>query len=140
MFAGWLGIAVFFTPIAFTILVNIFFYVTTVQIIDRMSTYGRIHHKLKYSFDIFIKIFIIMATGWLFMIMSWLPYNNMYYIYIFSNALQAPLILYVSVLSQKRVRFLIRKACCYEKCVIPCFRPDEQEGPEWGEEMMAMNR
>lgn len=46
-FSGWLGIAVFFTPIAFIILVNIFFYVTTHKIISRMSTYGRIHHKLK---------------------------------------------------------------------------------------------
>lgn len=44
---GWLGIAVFFTPIAFIITINIFFYVTTVKIINRMNTYGRIHHKLK---------------------------------------------------------------------------------------------
>lgn len=44
---GWLGIAIFFTPIAFTIIIDIFFYVTTVQIINRMNTYGRIHHKLK---------------------------------------------------------------------------------------------
>lgn len=44
---GWLGIAVIFTPIAFTIIVNIFFYVTTMKVINRMNTYGRIHHKLK---------------------------------------------------------------------------------------------
>lgn len=44
---GWLGIAVFFTPIAFIILVNIFFYVTTMKFINRMNVYGRIHHKLK---------------------------------------------------------------------------------------------
>lgn len=44
---GWLGIAVFFTPIAFIILVNIFFYVTTLKFINRMNTYGRIHHKLR---------------------------------------------------------------------------------------------
>lgn len=130
----------FFTPIAFTILIDIFFYVTTIHTIERMPTYGRIHQKLKYSFDMYIQIFLIMTIGWLFMLISWLPHNAMYYIYIFSNAIQAPLLLYVSVLSQKRVRFLIRKACCYDKCIIPCFRPDEQEGPEWGEEMMAMNR
>lgn len=44
---GWLGIAVFFTPIAFIILMNIFFYVTTLKFINRMNTYGRIHHKLR---------------------------------------------------------------------------------------------
>lgn len=42
-----MGIAIFFTPIACTIIVDIIFYVTTVQIINRMNTYGRIHHKLK---------------------------------------------------------------------------------------------
>lgn len=45
--SGWLGIVIFFTPIACTILIDIFFYVTTMQIINRMNTYGRIHHKLK---------------------------------------------------------------------------------------------
>lgn len=44
---GWLGIVIFFTPIACTIIIDIFFYVTTMQIINRMNTYGRIHHKLK---------------------------------------------------------------------------------------------
>ncbi|CAG2055355.1 unnamed protein product [Timema podura] len=53
---GWLGIAMFFTPVGFTILVNIFFYLTTGQIINRMSTYGRIHHKMKYNFDMFVKL------------------------------------------------------------------------------------
>jgi G protein-coupled receptor Mth (Methuselah protein) len=46
---GWLGLAMFFTPIAFTILVNVFFYLTTGQAINRMSTYGRIHHKMKFK-------------------------------------------------------------------------------------------
>lgn len=44
---GWLGIAIFFTPMAFIIIINLFFYVTTLKIINRMNTYGRIHHKLK---------------------------------------------------------------------------------------------
>lgn len=44
---GWLGIAIFFTPIAFIISINIYFYVTTLKIINRTNTYGRIHHKLK---------------------------------------------------------------------------------------------
>lgn len=44
---GWLGIAIFFTPIACTLLMDVFFYVSTVNVINRMNTYGRIHHKLK---------------------------------------------------------------------------------------------
>jgi hypothetical protein len=45
---GWLGKAVFFTPVAFTVLVDIIFYLTTGHAISQMSTYGRIHHKMKY--------------------------------------------------------------------------------------------
>lgn len=44
---GWLGIAVFFTPIAFTIIINLFFYVTTLKVMNRINSYGRIHNKLK---------------------------------------------------------------------------------------------
>lgn len=47
IFAGWLGIAVFFTPVAFTIIFNLFFYVTTLKVIKRINIYGRIHYKLK---------------------------------------------------------------------------------------------
>lgn len=45
---GWLGMAMFFTPIACTIMVDIFFYLSTGQTISRMSTYGRIHNKMKF--------------------------------------------------------------------------------------------
>lgn len=44
---GWLGIAVFFTPIAFTVIINLFFYVTTLKVMNRINSYGRIHQKLK---------------------------------------------------------------------------------------------
>jgi len=46
---GFLGLSMFFLPIAFIVLVNVFFYVTTAQAIARMTTYGRIHHKMKYK-------------------------------------------------------------------------------------------
>jgi G protein-coupled receptor Mth (Methuselah protein) len=44
---GWLGMAVFFTPIAFTIIINLFFYVTTLKVMNRINSYGRIHNKLR---------------------------------------------------------------------------------------------
>ena len=44
---GTLGITIFFAPIAFIIIINVFFYVTTLKVMSRMNTYGRIHHKLK---------------------------------------------------------------------------------------------
>nr|CAD7197073.1 unnamed protein product [Timema douglasi] len=137
---GWLGIAMFFTPVGFTILVNIFFYLTTGQIINRMSTYGRIHHKMKYNFDMFVKLFLVMSLSWLFLLLSWLKFDALVYCHIGANALQAPLILYICVLGQKRVRILLRKTCCYEGCPCTCCRPGPpQEGMDWGEEMMTMN-
>lgn len=44
---GWLGIWIFFAPIACLILINIFFYVTTLKLINRRNVYGRIQHKLR---------------------------------------------------------------------------------------------
>ncbi|XP_054264795.1 probable G-protein coupled receptor Mth-like 5 [Macrosteles quadrilineatus] len=136
---GWLGVAVFFTPIACTILVDLFFYISTVNIIKRMSTYGRIHHKMKYSFVTFGKLLLTLSLGWVFLLLAWTPQSHLYYAYICSNAVQGPLVLYICVCGQKRVRFLLRKACCYEKCFCVWCRPRDNEVPEWGEECMAMN-
>lgn len=47
---SWLGISIFFAPIACSILVDIFFYVTTMKLISRRNVYGRIQHKLKAKF------------------------------------------------------------------------------------------
>ncbi|XP_062564547.1 probable G-protein coupled receptor Mth-like 5 [Armigeres subalbatus] len=127
---GWLGIAVFFTPIAFIILVNIFFYVTTMKFINRMNTYGRIHHKLKGNFVMFSLIFLIMSISWLFLILSWLHYDALLYTHIVVNALQAPFIMYVCVLRQKHVTFLLKKSCCYN---------EPPQTSDWGDEMTYMN-
>lgn len=44
---GWLGMAVFFSPIAFTIVINLFFYASTLKVMNRINSYGRIHNKLR---------------------------------------------------------------------------------------------
>lgn len=137
---GWLGMALFFCPIGFSILLDIYFYVTTLRIINHMSVYGRIHHKLKYCFDTYVKIFLVLSVSWMFFLMSWLPYNGMYYLYIVVNGLEAPIVLCICVLNERKVTFLLKKACCYEKCICPCCRPrPAPDYPEWGEEMMSMN-
>ncbi|XP_063231397.1 probable G-protein coupled receptor Mth-like 5 isoform X1 [Bacillus rossius redtenbacheri] len=130
---GWLGVAMFFTPVAFTILVNLFFYLTTGQIINRMSTYGRIHHKMKYSFEMFAKLFLVMVVGWLFLLLSWMRYSVLFYCNVLVNVLQALLVLYVCVLGQGRVTALARASCC------PCGRKGAEPGADWGEEMSSMN-
>lgn len=130
---GWLGKAVFFTPVAFTVLVDIFFYLTTGHTISQMSTYGRIHHKMKYSFELFVKLFLVMAIVWLFLLLSWLPYPVLMYCHIAMNALSALAFLYICILSQRRVTLLLHQACC-------CCQPSEPvDTVEWGEEMSSMN-
>lgn len=65
-----------------------------------------------------------------------------FYAHIVFNPIQAVLVLYITVIQPKRVKFLLRKACCYERCILPCCRPKEtdiQAGTEWGEEMLAFN-
>ncbi|CAG9789285.1 unnamed protein product [Diatraea saccharalis] len=127
---GWLGIAIFFTPVAFTIVFNIFFYVTTLKVIKRINIYGRIHHKLKGCFDLFIQLFLIMTTAWLFLLMSWLNIDGLIYAHIVVNLLQAILVFYVCIVRQSHVTFLLRKSCCYAQPV---------PTGEWGDEMTHMN-
>ncbi|XP_068619000.1 probable G-protein coupled receptor Mth-like 5 [Battus philenor] len=127
---GWLGIAIFFTPVAFTILFNIFFYITTLKVIKRINIYGRIHYKLKGCFNLFVQLFLIMTTSWLFLLLSWLNFDGLIYAHIVVNLLQAFLVFYVCVIRQSHVTFLLRKSCFYSEPV---------PTGEWGDEMTHMN-
>lgn len=127
---GWLGIAIFFSPIAVTIILDIFFYVTTLKLINRRNVYGRIQHKLKSNFIMFALLLLIMSISWLFLILSWLRYEGLLYAHMFVNAMEAPFILYVCVLRQKHVTFLLKKSCCYN---------EPPSANDWGDEMHYMN-
>ncbi|XP_067636934.1 probable G-protein coupled receptor Mth-like 5 isoform X2 [Eurosta solidaginis] len=127
---GWLGMWIFFAPIACTIIINIFFYVTTLKLINRRNVYGRIQHKLRANFIMFSWMLLIMSFAWLFFVLSWLPYDGLLYVHILVNALQAPLLLYVCVLRQKHVIFLLKKSCCYN---------EPPSANDWGDELHYMN-
>ncbi|XP_037949507.1 probable G-protein coupled receptor Mth-like 5 isoform X2 [Teleopsis dalmanni] len=127
---GWLGIAIFFAPIACTILVNIFFYVTTLKLINRRNVYGRIQHKLKANFIMFSLMLLVMSISWLFLIFSWLELEGLLYAHIIVNAIQSPLLLYICVIRQKHVTFLLKKSCCYN---------EPPSTNDWGDEMHYMN-
>ncbi|KAI8425075.1 hypothetical protein MSG28_006940 [Choristoneura fumiferana] len=127
---GWLGIAIFFTPVAFTIIFNIIFYVTTLKVIKRINIYGRIHYKLKGCFDLFLQMFLIMTIAWLFLLLSWLNFNGLLYAHVLVNLFQALIMFYVCVVRQSHVTFLLKKSCCYAEPV---------PTGEWGDEMTHMN-
>ena len=87
-----------------------------------------------YSFELFVKLFLMMAIAWLFLLLSWLRYDAVVYCHILINFLQAVVILYICVLGQRRVTFLLRQYCC---C---CCQPSEPvDTVDWGEEMSSMN-
>ncbi|XP_001359641.4 probable G-protein coupled receptor Mth-like 5 isoform X2 [Drosophila pseudoobscura] len=127
---GWLGICIFFAPIACTIVVNTFFYVTTRKLINRRTVYGRIAHKLKANFIMFSLMLLVMSVAWLFLIMSWLQLDGLLYAHIVVNALQCPLLLYICVLRQRHVTFLLKKSCCYN---------EPPSTNDWGDELHYMN-
>lgn len=90
----------------------------------------------------FSKLFAIMLIDLVVFLLSLTHHDTLFYMYVVFNPIQAAFILYVTVVRPRRVKFLLRKACCYEKCILPCCRPkatDVQAGTEWGEEMMAFN-
>ncbi|XP_029174111.1 probable G-protein coupled receptor Mth-like 5 [Nylanderia fulva] len=130
---GWLGISVMFTCIAFTVIIDLCLVLTTANRIKRMSTYGRIHHKMKYSFRMFVLLYAILSTGWFSLLLSRLKYDVLIYCHIVVNLLQALLVLHVCVFGQRRVTFLLGKTC---NC---CNAGDNTEGLDWGEEMTAIN-
>ncbi|XP_068154335.1 probable G-protein coupled receptor Mth-like 5 isoform X1 [Drosophila tropicalis] len=127
---GLLAMCIFFAPIACTILINIFFFVTTSKLINRRTVYGRIAHKLKANFIMFSLMFLVMSVVWLFHLMTWLELDGLMYAYIIVNALQAPLLLYICVLRQRHVTFLLRKTCCYN---------EPPSANDWGDELHYMN-
>nr|CAH7735488.1 unnamed protein product [Callosobruchus chinensis] len=134
---GSLGMVIFFVPVAFTVLVDVFFFATTLKTINKMHTYGRIHHKLRHSFRMFLLLLFLMTICWLFLLASFSKYDGLINSHIIANSFLGPLVLYICVFNQKHVAYLIRKTCCYKNCICPCCRPETES--EWGDEMTAMN-
>ncbi|XP_066245738.1 probable G-protein coupled receptor Mth-like 5 [Euwallacea similis] len=134
---GSLGMIIFFVPVAFTVLADVFFFATTLKKINRMHTYGRIHHKLRHSFRMFILLLLTLTLCWLFFLSSFSKYEGLINSHIIVNTFMGPLLFYICLINQKHVSYLLKKTCCYENCICPFFRPEPEN--EWGDEMTAMN-
>lgn len=86
----------------------------------------------------YVKLLLVMGITWFFLMLSWLKYTGLIYTHILVNALQAILIAWICVFGQRRVTFLVRKACCFGVCESGD-RNDPPEAHEWGEEMLTIN-
>ncbi|XP_055384836.1 probable G-protein coupled receptor Mth-like 5 [Condylostylus longicornis] len=127
---GWLGISIFFSPIAMSILIDIFFQLSTIKLIYKRNVYGRIQQKLRSNFIMFIWLFSIMTLNWIFLLLSWCSIKGLVILFILFNTLQAPLIFYICILRQKHVTFLLKKTFCYNEP--PAFN-------DWGDELTHIN-
>ncbi len=83
-----------------------------------------------FSFVMFSLLLLVMSVSWLFLILSWIDYDGLLYAHIIVNSVQAPFILYICVLRQKHVKFLLKKTCCYN---------EPPSASDWGDEMSYMN-
>lgn len=83
-----------------------------------------------FSFIMYSLMLLVMSVSWLFLILSWIEYDGLLYAHIIVNSVQAPLILYICVLRQKHVKFLLKKTCCYN---------EPPSASDWGDEMSYMN-
>lgn len=83
-----------------------------------------------FSFVMFALMLVVMGIAWLFLVLSWLDLDGLLYAHIMLNAVQAPLLLYVCVLRQQNVKYLLKKSCCYN---------EPPSAGDWGDEMAYMN-
>lgn len=78
----------------------------------------------------YVLMLIVMSVAWLSLIFSWLDVEALQYTHMMCNAMQAPLLLYICVLRQQNVKYLLKKTCCYNEPPSPS---------DWGDEMAYMN-
>lgn len=83
-----------------------------------------------FSFIMFALLLILLTISWVLTLISRIEYDGMFYINLTISAIQAPLVLYICVLRQKHVTYLLQKACCSKQPL---------SGADWGDEMTYIN-
>lgn len=83
-----------------------------------------------FSFIMFALLLILLTISWAFTLISRIDYEGMFYINLTISAIQAPLVLYICVLRQKHVTYLLQKACCSKQPL---------SAVDWGDEMTYIN-
>ncbi|XP_017768553.1 PREDICTED: probable G-protein coupled receptor Mth-like 5 [Nicrophorus vespilloides] len=114
---GSLAMIIFFVPVAFTVLVNVFIVKTIIKLLRTRRNSGQIYKQLKRSFRMFVLVFLVMSVNWVFFLMSFSTLDGLVYCYIIVNTFQAPLYLYICLIKYpKSISKMIRDTCCYDNC------------------------
>lgn len=78
----------------------------------------------------FSLLLIVLTVSWALELISMMEYEGILYINLLISGIQAPLILYVCVLRQKHVTYLLQKSCCSKQPL---------SAADWGDEMTYIN-
>lgn len=77
----------------------------------------------------FALLLIVLTASWVLMLIS-LMFDGIFYIKLLISGVQAPLLLYICILRQKHVTYLLQKSCCSNQPFT---------GADWGDEMTYIN-
>lgn len=90
------------------------------------------YHNMRshFSFIMFALLLVLLTISWLLTLVSWIEIEGMTYISLTISGIQAPLVLYICVLRQKHVTYLLQKVCCSKQPL---------SGADWGDEMTYIN-
>lgn len=83
-----------------------------------------------YSFIMFSLLLILLTVSWILTLISWLDFDGIFYLNLAISAVQAPFVLYICVLRQKHITYLLQKACCSKQPLTAA---------DWGDEMIYIN-
>lgn len=78
----------------------------------------------------FVLLLILLTVSWILTLISWIEFDGIFYINLLISGIQAPIVLYICVLRQKHVTYLLQKSCCSKQPLT---------GADWGDEMTYIN-
>lgn len=85
---------------------------------------------LCFSFIMFSLLLCMLTITWILSIFSWFDSDGMFYMNLTISAIQAPLVLYICVLRQEHITYLLKKSCCSKQPL---------SAADWGDEMTYIN-
>merc|ERR1712172_122965 len=77
---GLVALAVFYVPVLLLVLVNLYFYATSTRQIGKQLVYNRSMQHFQVNFDLFTKLFLVVAIWWLMFTLSLLQMAPFKYI------------------------------------------------------------
>ena len=134
------SLAIFYAPVVFLLIINVYFWWTSTRQIGKQLVYNRSMQHFQTNFDLFTKLFMVIGACWFFQTLALLDIRALDYIgkiftliqvhyqgdsvnsfKSFVISFQGPMI-FVVAMCRTRVIFLFKKYFCADACCISCCR------------------